>query len=493
LVGVSFYTYIPARIMWADFLVVLLYLAVSNRSLLVRVWWQVGLMLLVAAVVGLPLFQYLANHPEAEARLEQLNLPLKAAQAGDYRPLLENTVAGLKILTLEGDHQWRYNLPGKPLLPPLMGVLFYGGLAVAVWQAASFRRQGTAAFFALAWLLAGLPPVLVTGPELSTTQAIGMQPVLFLFPALALDRLLRLEAASRFWPVVPLMIGVLLLGTSNDYFVRWANAPEVRVQYETSLATAVDYLNANGEDAAAISTTTPDRFHSPAAGQLLLSNPAVNLRWFNGLHSLIIPQSGETSRLIFSGFAPLAPALEVYAESFRLETTLPMRETDLDRPITIYEVNGPGWLAENEGRFESRILGPEIMDGPVSFGEAAQFLGFDLQTPAAGPGEEVRLVTLWRAGQSLEDGVLFVQVLDTEGRLAAQSDRLDVPSYYWVPGDLFLQLHHLTLPESLPAGRYSLIVGLYTRNDERRIPVAASGEDVVYHLVLQILEVGQDG
>jgi len=47
---------------------------------------------------------------------------------------------------------------------------------------------------ALVWLALGFAPVLVTGPGLATTQAIGVLPVLYLFPALALREGYRLLA-----------------------------------------------------------------------------------------------------------------------------------------------------------------------------------------------------------------------------------------------------------------------------------------------------------
>jgi hypothetical protein len=80
-------------------------------------------------------------------------------------------------------------------------------------------------------------------------------------------------------------------------------------------------------------------------------------------------------------------------------------------------------------------------------------------------------------------------MLDSAGRPLAQSDRLDVPSYYWVPGDIFLQLHRFTVPEGLPEGRYSLITGLYTRSDEQRLPVIIRGVTAADHLVLPPVEV----
>ena len=264
------------------------------------------------------------------------------------------------------------------------------------------------------------------------------------------------------------------------------------MQYESSLAAAVDYLNVHGNSAASISTTTPDRFHSPTAGRLFLNNSAVDLRWFNGQNSLLIPQDSPESSLIFSGFAPLGSHFGQYAVGLRVETMLPLRETDLDRPLTVYRVNGELWLEHNAPQFSGEMEGPSGAAVPVSFGEAAAFLGYDLQTPVVAAGQEVRIVTMWRAKKPLDDAVLFTQILDGAGQPLAQADRLDVPSYYWVPGDVFLQLHRFTVPDGVSDGRYSLIIGLYRRGDEQRLPVMVDGTVVSDHLILPSIEVGRE-
>jgi hypothetical protein len=317
-----------------------------------------------------------------------------------------------------------------------------------------------------------------------------MQPVLFIFPALVLDRFWVGQKDGRLLLLIPLVFGLVLAGTINDYFLNWANSPQVRVQYESNLAAAVDYLNTQGSGAAAISTTTPDRFHSPAAGQLFLNNSAVDLRWFNGQQSLLIPQGSEESILLFSGFAPFAPYFGPYATGIQVDEILTLRESDIDRPLTIYRVQGERWLAENWPLLQRQIEAPAEAAVPVSFGEEAAFLGFDLQTPLLEAGQEFRLVTMWQARKPFEDGVLFAQILDEAGRPLAQSDRLDVPTYYWIPGDIFLQLHRFDLPQDLADGHYSVIVGLYTRGDEQRLPVLVGGTVVSDHLVLSPVQVG---
>lgn len=486
--GITFYSYMPARILWLIFPALLGYVALVNRPLWRRVWQGTTLTLLVAAVLALPLFYYLVTNPTAETRIQELSRPLMAAAAGNLAPLWQNTRASLRLFTIEGDGAWRYNIPGRPFLLPVMGVLFYAGVGVASWQALrplvtsnrAASRRALASFLALAWLVAGMAPVFVTGPELSVTRAIGMQPVLYLFPALALVALSELtvgqgrlyQSRLALWLAL-LLFAVTAVMTARDYFVTWANAPQVRVQYETTMVTAMHYLNENGAGAVAVSTNTPARYHSPAVAQMTLHNEAVHLRWFDARHSLLLPQ-GESSTVIIPGFTPLSPALAGYFESAVLAKSLELRQTDLDRPLDIYRVDSPALSAEWQSQFEEDV--GDAIALPVNFGNAAEFLGYDLQTSSVTPGAQVTVATLWRVQRPVSDVRLFTHLLGSDGKPIAQADRLDVPGHAWRAGDLFIQLHQFQLPQSTAVGQYPLTVGLYTPADGRRLPVFVDGE-----------------
>jgi hypothetical protein len=492
--GLAFYTYIPSRLLWAIFPALLLYLALANRPQQRPVWQPVLVMLVLAGLVGAPLFYYLATNPAAEQRIGQLSAPLTTAREGDFGPLLANTVAGLGIVTVAGDSAWRYNIPGRPLLSPVMGILFYAGLVVAVFHVVrpffgagtpDSKRLAAASFLALAWLPAGLTPVFVTGPELSVTQAIGAQPVVYLFPALALGSMAR--GLEQWRPALNgrrlggnhlvTLLAVALFGatavvTARDYFHVWAQAPEVRLHYESALVAAVRYLNEHGDGPAAISTATPGRYHSPAIAFLTLNNPAVSLRWFDGRASLLLPQDAP-GQLLFVGEG-LAPALAGYAPPGTPREVLPLRPTDFVRPVTVYDVDGAA-LATALGTAE---------DSPVTFGDTATLLGYDLQTASVARDEWGRLVTWWQVERPAEDLVLFSHVLGSDGRPLAQADYLHVPSALWHPGDLFIQLHTFHISSNTPPGDYPLAIGLYAAGSRQRLPVVQDGRPVGDHLIL---------
>ena len=471
LLGLTFYTYIPARALWIIFPALLGYLFFARRPLFKAVWPPMLLMLLVMLLVALPLLLFLGQNPTAEVRIQQLAAPLNLALGGEFDPLLQNIQGGLRLFINEGDMTWRYNIAGRPLLTPLMGVLFLAGVIIAVWTLSRRRdelRYGAASFLALSWLAAGILPVLVTGPELSMTQAIGMQPVLYLFPALTLLALGRLvirgkRVADRRWAaagVIALFL-VTAIVSYRDYFLIWANSPEVRVQYETTTATAINYLNTHGDGAAAVSSVTPDRYHSPALGQMLLRNDGVDLRWFDARTSILLPQM-DTGRIVVPGFTPLPAALEAYFATAVLEESLPMRETDLDRPLNIYRVN----KSEMSTAWQQHLAAVD-----VDFGATATLLGYDLQTPQVAAGEDVQIVTLWQVERPLPGAVIFAHIVAPLGPPIAQADQIGVPGYAWQSGDQFLQFHQFTIPADTPPGSYPLAFGIYTQADGDRIPL----------------------
>ncbi len=492
LLGLTIYTYIPARVMWLAFPALALYLIIAGRRGGMpdarRVWAGLGITLLVALVVAAPLLLYLADNPLVEVRIDELSAPLDAAAAGDFAPLWANARGALRLFTIEGDHTWRYNIPGKPFLGPVMGMLFYAGLFVAGWLMVSGYRNrassakpgfygdnpGPGAFLALVWLALGFAPVLVTGPGLSSTQAIGALPVLYVFPALALVAGFEVVSYRRQTGVRSSVVGLLAVAlfailatqTARDYFSRWANEPEVRVQYEATMAAALRWLDEHGAGAAAVSTITPGRYHTPAVALLTMRNPAVRPRWFDGRQSLLLPAQDD-SLLLVPGFTPIPADLQPYLAGATPIDELPMRPDDLDRPVRVYRLAEP----------DSALAGLETAGLPARFGEHVELIGYAMPAAEARPGDTLTLVTAWRLLQPLPDASLFAHVVGPTEPLAV-ADGLGAPGESWVAGDVLLQLHTITLPDDIAAGEYPLAVGAYTRGDRKRL-VVNDGRDMV--------------
>ena len=124
------------------------------------------------------------------------------------------------------------------------------------------------------------------------------------------------------------------------------------------------------------------------------------------------------------------------------------------------------------------------------FGEHITLLRHDRSAQRLQPGDWLLLPLVWRADTALQTRYkVFLHLLDAQGRLVAQHDSEPggglAPTTAWTPGARVLDRRALILPDQLPQGSYTLIVGLYTGDDPgQRLRVGDAD-----HLVLGTLEI----
>ena len=106
------------------------------------------------------------------------------------------------------------------------------------------------------------------------------------------------------------------------------------------------------------------------------------------------------------------------------------------------------------------------------------------------PGETLTLVTYWRVRAPAPAPLkLFLHLLDAQSGYAAGEDRLDVWYDNWQPGDLFAQVHEVSLPAETPPGRYQLEIGAYDPATMQRLPVIREGATIADRVLLAPVEV----
>jgi hypothetical protein len=94
----------------------------------------------------------------------------------------------------------------------------------------------------------------------------------------------------------------------------------------------------------------------------------------------------------------------------------------------------------------------------------------------ARPGRPLPLTLHWQAIQPLATQyTVFVHLLGADGQWAAQDDGPPLaglqPMSHWLVGELLPDRRVLDLPAHLQPGHYRLVVGLYTAEGDRRLPV----------------------
>ncbi|MEJ2208852.1 MAG: hypothetical protein P8129_07430 [Anaerolineae bacterium] len=112
----------------------------------------------------------------------------------------------------------------------------------------------------------------------------------------------------------------------------------------------------------------------------------------------------------------------------------------------------------------------------------------------AGPGAtELEITLRWRAMEHPQgDYQVFLHLLSGD-EIVGQGDGPPLdgrwPTLFWLPGLALDDVHRVSLPADLPAGRYDLLVGLYDPNTGVRLPASTGGDAVR----LEGIDIGPDG
>ncbi len=113
---------------------------------------------------------------------------------------------------------------------------------------------------------------------------------------------------------------------------------------------------------------------------------------------------------------------------------------------------------------------------PFRLGDRFRFLGYDLRSTEAVPGDRIPLVLYWQATEPVTaDLSVFVHLLGPSGDLVWQDDGAAAhgtrPTWSWSPGEAIADPHTILLPADLPVGDYVLTAGLYDWRTGERLPI----------------------
>jgi hypothetical protein len=108
----------------------------------------------------------------------------------------------------------------------------------------------------------------------------------------------------------------------------------------------------------------------------------------------------------------------------------------------------------------------------------------DLPPDGWAGGATLPIAVTWETAEPLDQRyTVFMHLLDSTGQLVAQADQEPFGGFYptdrWLPDAPVRDTHHLALPDDLPAGDYTLRIGLYDPTTGARVPLA--GGDDAYH------------
>jgi hypothetical protein len=122
----------------------------------------------------------------------------------------------------------------------------------------------------------------------------------------------------------------------------------------------------------------------------------------------------------------------------------------------------------------------------VRLGDQRRFLGYDLRSVEAAPGDRVPVILYWQSTEPVADDLsVFLHLLNGSGELVWQDDGAAAhgarPTWSWEAGEVIVDPHTLVLPQDLPEGDYQLVTGLYGWQNGERLPAFAPAGERLAH------------
>ena len=469
-VGLNLYTYLAARLFPVAIALLFAYLIATDTGRRRERVIQLILVTLAALIVFAPLGIYFAQNPDAFlTRIGQV-----APRADQVTEVWANIARALGMFFLDGDPYVRFNLPGRPLFPSILGLLFIVGLWVCllgVWRGRTQLRRA-AYFFVLTSTLIMLLPTALAVNEItpSNLRAIGMMPMVMVFPALGGWAIFKRMNASReggemksrlrfiLHPtsLILLILALSTIESSATYFGLYVRLPSLYYESDGDLVDIAKQLSSID------ATTTPVYVHALHYRHPTLAAVA---RDFYSLRSMT-----GADVVAF----PPGPSVQVFAH-----LTLPDWE----------------WL----NRFLSASARVDVATGPdgqpsyvaiqmdaappiapqtsleVNFGNTIELLGYDLEsTPRS--GEVVDVTLFWRVLNEPDRGdyAVFAELRDAWDFQWGTTDSFDYPAEQWSAGEVIAQRLRVPIAAGAPRGEYQLKVGWYSGGANRRLPIVAA-------------------
>jgi len=296
----------------------------------------------------------------------------------------------------------------------------------------------------------------------------------------------RFTPGTDFWPtdqyvVLSHLITPLAGAPPGQYFVRVSVFAFYNLQSIGTVDLGPFTLNTPSRRACAAPSQRPAPGPQLAQFNLTQASPGDSVtltlcwpgqppRW-----PILLQDAAGRNRLpdVFTGASPSAWPPDTFArEQIRLR--LP---ADL-------ETGAYSWALETESGLLSigtlSVTAPARTFTPPELGQRLEAdLGpatlFAAEAPATlKPGDVLPVKLVWRADELFEDTYsVFVHVINSEGALVAQNDGGPAnwmrPTTGWLPGEFITEERLIQLPADLPAGDYTLYVGLYRQSTGVRI------------------------
>ena len=464
LLGLTFHTYLAARVLPLALLISCLPIAISYFNKSLRKQWKLPLsgdlvqFVLGLLIVIMPLILHFYQHPqEFLTRIKQVG-PI----AGETDLITKGIIGALGMLFVSGEPYDRFNIPDKTLFDPITASLFLLGLSITIWKLAiSLKSKSTsnpintaAMLLLVVWLPVFLLPTALAVHEVfpSNVRAFGLFPFIFVFPAIGLLTLLAplvsryntdQQKSSMYMFAIAIIFTLTCATTVKDYFHIWAKQETQYIVNDGDIMHAAKYINRKDGN---YKNTYVSAIHHQHPTMAYLANRYEDIMWLRGGETLVIPSMGPILYVFPQSALPPAD----WISSWESALVASPADTSGNLDFLAYHFNTTTDIPQLE--FQSVY---------AKLGQVAEITGFripELQTEVH-LNVDVR-INILNSDQS--DYRFVADLVDIWGYHWSQGFNDSFQSTQWQSGDTIIVRIQIPRITGMPPGQYNLAVTIYS-------------------------------
>ncbi|MEM8857990.1 MAG: hypothetical protein AAGD96_06700 [Chloroflexota bacterium] len=472
--GIGFYTY-----QLAQPLIILLAVIVFFRFALQWSWpskiqfRDFSIAIILAILLVIPLILYGLQNPGAfNRRLDDVVVVSVDQDVLTQLQLLwDRGMDVARLFFIEGDYDPTVNLPGRPLLSPLLAVFFVLGLLVA-----GYKWKNWIYPVLLFWLVFYSLPGVVADQAALAKRTFGALPAVFVLITIGMGTIFseidRWMEKPRVRANIKNSVSFLGMGliialcswvTYEDYFVEWAANPNLEGHFMTQQANIGRFIGTLPED--------EEVYLSPIwrenAPIILYSDRRSNINDFNGRHCFVAPQKTDDGTTYIMAPNLAGKSIDHVDRFFPTGTWQQEMDLESQTSFSVYQIPANA-MAQPQPQVE--------VDG--IWDDKVQLIGYDLEHTEQGGSDTLTVSVYYLTLDQIRfEWTAYVHVRTDEGEImmAGQKDRQpcegSYPTTRWIDGQIIRDEFVFPLSADAPAGSYSIFTGFYTWPSLERVPL----------------------
>lgn len=451
------------------------YILVLRRPISLRRLSYIGFAILMLIIVAMPYFISTLRLPELGAN---------GRIVGDFGSITLSIVESTLGIFWQGDSNALHNVPQRPLMDVVSGLLVLLGLVLCIQRWRSARH----ALLIIAVIMLG-PPVVLADNSPNFMAMTVVLPVIVLLFGLGASRIIQLVPKRVQTFSIALVISLLLfnLGWSYDsLFNTWSQLEEVHLGYNGDIGLVAQHLDITANDIPAIMCDplwnrvrhTNEALTNTELIYLHMNRDTALLREVDCRHAFVFADAGTHQQVVLADPIQLGDLSPTVADWLSLGTsieTLPdgmvidlQVRAEVEDALGVFLTTSPASLATATDISERFPIAP-----PIRFGGNITWLGYESDPfPEYLSGMTVPVTTYWRIeGLIPSDLLVFTHILSDPVFPAAQIDTIYANPRHLRERDVYLHDASVDLPIRIETGNYVISVGVYQGTSSERLPV----------------------